>query len=338
MTDALRAPHGPGRTRSLAPRAVSHATGTTLRAGTPGSPGPGRLAGLLLVLVAGSACGEAPTVSETSAAPTASTVSALQEAEAAAVPGPTQEQDLAELELAFTPLDPTLTSDKHDTWLMRQRETHERLREAGPAFGLRCLEAFQAIIDTPGSLRSAYLDVAAYCAPATCAPVLESLIVTYHGGELLRVRTEAVRLLADTSPERALEFLAPLALDERPNNTRPSQEAMMDGWARAARTLGQDEARVPAEVATNLFQPPEARYVAIRFLGRSGTPLARSALRELFVEATSDGLIRRKAAQGLLECMEPTELCPILVQVSEHESDQHFLNFLGDMIERNCGG
>jgi len=112
----------------------------------------------------------------------------------------------------------------------------------------------------------------------------------------------------------------------------------MDGWARAARTLEVDSARVPAEVATNLFQPPEARYVAIRYLGRSGTPLAQSALRELFVEATSDGLIRRKAAQAMLECMEPAELCALLEQVSRHESDEHFLNFLGDMIERNCGG
>ena len=72
--------------------------------------------------------------------------------------------------------------------------------------------------------------------------------------------------------------------------------------------------------------------------GYSGTPLARNALRELFVEGTSDGLIRRKAAQGLVVCLTPEELCPILEEVGAHESDEHFLNFIGDMIERNCGG
>jgi len=268
----------------------------------------------------------------------ADAAAARREAERLAAPAGTEERDLAELVEAFTPLDATVTSDVQDRWLLHQRDVQERLRRGGPALGLRALQAFREHEEEAGSVRSAYLDIAAHCAPATTAPVLEELIVTYHGGTLLRVRTEAVRLLAETSPRRALEFLEPLVLDERPHNTRPAQEALMDGWARAAQALGVKEARVPAGVATNLFQPADARYRAIQFLGGSGTPLARSALQELFVEATSDGMIRRKAAQAMAECLPADELCPILVQVSEHESDMHFLNFLADMIDRHCGG
>lgn len=324
MHDQLPHPTGTSRPRTLARRAVSHAW--TLAIG-----------GLLVVACGPTdpAAGGARAAESDAGAPT---LEAAQRAERSAAPTGTEDQDLIELARAFEPLDPTLTSDHHDAWLARQREVQKRLRQGGPALGLRALEAFQSTSDVPGPVPIGYLEIAAYCAPASTAPVLEELIVTYHGGKLLRARTEAVRLYAETSPERALEFLAPLALDERPNNTRPSQEALMSGWCLAAKRLGLDAARVPAEVATNLFQPPEARYVAIRFLGESGTPLAKNALRTLLVEATSDGLIRRKAAQGMVACMTQDELCPVLEEVAAHESDEHFLNFLGDMLERNCGG
>ena len=247
-----------------------------------------------------------------------------------------EEADLAELLEAFAPVDPTATSDVHDANLHRRRAVLERLREeGGPHLGRRALEVWREDPDRPAAVRYALLEVAAHGAPEDAAPVLEDLVVTYGSADL-GARTEAVRLLAETSPARALEVLEPLVLEERPSATRPDQAALLRGWLVAARSAGPVEARVPAAVAVSLFQPPEARYVAIGALGEIGGTLAAAALEEVLVEATSDGLVRRKAAQALVRCVPSAELCPILERVAGHESDPHFLNFLGEMLDDNC--
>jgi len=183
--------------------------------------------------------------------------------EAPAEPAPAsgaERADLAALLEAFAPLDPTATSDVQDASLARQRALLAHLRAtAGPPLGRLALESFDAAPAPPEAVRVALLDVAAHGLGAELAPRLEALITTYDAALGLRIRTEAVRILAETSPARALEFLAPLLREDRPSSTRPPQAALMEGWIRAARAVGGADTRVLADVATNLFQPPEAR-------------------------------------------------------------------------------
>ena len=256
---------------------------------------------------------------------------------AEAPPTGTEEADLAELRTAFEPVDPTATSDIKDAHLHRRRELMERLRaEAGPHLGRMALEAWRKEgPERPALLRYALLELAASAAPADTRPVLEDLVLRYGSADL-GTRTEAVRLLAEISPERALEVLEPLLLEERPSSTRPDQASLLRGWLAAAESLDVSNPRVPATVATSLFQPPEARYVAIGALGGMGGPIATAALEEILVEASSDGFVRRKAAQALARYLPEDELCDVLERVSGHESDPYFLDFLGDMIDEHC--
>ena len=271
-------------------------------------------------------------------------------------PTGTEDSDVEALIAAFVPLEAHVTSDRHDRWLGTQRALLTELKaRSTPALAERALQAFEADPPHPDGVRVALLEVAAHglAGGASAAPVpgggldsmLEELIVTYDSGAGLRVRTEAVRILAESSPVRALEFFAPLLREDRPSSTRPPQSALVEGWLVAARSLAGSAAspetvdtRVLADVATNIFQPPDARYVAIEGLGELGGDLAGVALEEILMESSSDGYVRRKAAQALVRAVEPETLCPLIARLASHESDPHFLNFLADMLESNCAG
>jgi HEAT repeat protein len=187
-------------------------------------------------------------------------------------------------------------------------------------------------------VRAALLGIAAHGLEGELAPRLEVLITTYDDDLGLYVRTEAVRILAETSPARALEFLSPLVREDRPSATRPPQAALVEGWIHAARATGNADTGVLADVATNIFQAPEARYAAIDGLGALGGARAGAALEEILSESSSDGYVRRKAAQALVRCASAEELCAALDRLAGHESDPAFLDFLADMIDQHCAG
>jgi len=284
------------------------------RAASLGS-GLGALAGIAL-LSALAACGRGGAESPASNAPASRAVEELVE--------------------SFTPLDPTLTSDKHDAWLRRQREVLERLKQSGPEVGRAALEAYDRSAGQPEQVREALLEVAAYGVPLEAAPLLEQLVRNYDPSTALGLRSRAVWLLADTSPERALATLEPLVREERHHATYPPQDILVQGWAHAARELGRVDPLVLCDVAVSLFQPPEARYVAVEELGKLGGEESRRALEELLVESSADGYLRRKAAQALEAFLGKDELCALLTRVGDRETDQGFLFFVADMLQRNC--
>lgn len=257
---------------------------------------------------------------------------------ARAAPTDADRAEIAALIEGFTPLDASATSDRHDAWLAAERAALERLCRAGPGVAGAALEAFDAKPAHPEHVRAALLEIAAHGLGGELAPRLETLITTYDPDVGLSVRTEAVRILAETSPARALEFLAPLAREDRPSATRPNQGVLVECWIRAARVLGNADTSVLCDVATNIFQAPEARYAAIEGLGELGGARAGAALEEILREASSDGYVRRKAAQALVRCVSPAELCRALDTLAGHESDPAFLDFLADMIDRHCAG
>jgi HEAT repeat protein len=293
------------RRRPLVSSAVSHAAQ------------PGRLvAAAVLALVAGCGSGSAQ-------APQALGAEELA-------------RQLDQLAKSYEPVDPVLTSDKQDAWFLAQRALSERLRAGPRELGAAALARYGSKQDELPDVRAALLDVAAHCDAAGTAPTLEHLIRTYDGELGLGLRTRAVEFLARTSPERAIARFEPMLRESEPHATRPSQEAFVRGWAIAAHALKLEEAHVLCDVVVDLKQPSDARYAAVQELARFGGKRAEKALREVLVEAASDGLIRRKAAQALVDVMPREELCAVLEQVSEHEHDDNFLYFVASMIERYC--
>jgi hypothetical protein len=247
------------------------------------------------------------------------------------------QRQLDELVAAVTPISATDTSDKQDAWFHHQVDVVEQARHGSQQLGEAALARFEAGTDTLPDIRAALLDVAAHCAPETAVPALEKLIRTYDGELGLGLRTRAVDFLADVAPQRAIAMYEPLLRDPQPHQTRPSQEAFVIGWTAAAHKLKITDARVLCDVTVDLKQPPDARYSAITALGTFGGPRAIKALQEVLVEASSDGLMRRKATQSLLLVMPKADFCALVTRMSQNESDPNFIDFLADMLERNCG-
>jgi hypothetical protein len=246
-----------------------------------------------------------------------------------------EQKQIASLVAAYTPISAIATSDKQDKWFHDQVQVLEQMRKGSPKLGEAALARFNAGTDKLPDLRAALLDVAAHCAPEATAPQLEQMIRTYDGEGGLALRTRAVEYLAETSPQRAIAMYEPMLRDPLPHQTRPSQEQLVIAWSTAAHKLGLTDARVLCDVATDLKQPPEARYAALKSVAEFGGPRAIKALEEVLVEANSDGLMRRLAAQSLQALLKPEDLCPLLRKMSEFESDPNFIDFLADMLARN---
>lgn len=301
---------GPGFTPRTRGRAEAHA----------GAHATAALAWLLLVL-GGPGCSGDAGPSETS----------VQGGSAARVAA-----DIEALIEAFQTVDPVATSDVHDRALDRQRELLERLRGGDRALGKAAFAAFRAQERAPDKLRGALLEVAALNDPEGMTPVLESMIVTYDPGLGLGLRTQAVDLLAQASPQRAMSALEPLLRDERVVTTLPPREAFVRAWAAAARSSGTADLRLLCDVAVDIAQPHDARVAAVNELGSFGGRPAALALEAVLFEAASDAYLRRKAAQSLAQFLTPEELCPLIERAAAHEHDTIFLRFLGDLAAAHC--
>jgi hypothetical protein len=236
------------------------------------------------------------------------------------------------------PVDATTTSDVQDRNFLERTQLLDSLRKAGREAGLAALAVFGQSGKEPLDVQWALLEVAAYNAPVESRPVLEKLITTYDGEEGTGVRTQAVRIFAETMPQPAVELIEPMIRDPLARQTRPPQEALVRGFATAAKQLGLKDPRVLCDVVVDLRQAPEARYAAVTSLAELGGERAIKALREVLVEGASDGNIRRKAAQSLLKLMPSKEFCALINEVAQHESDAVFVNFLADMLDKNCAG
>ena len=238
----------------------------------------------------------------------------------------------------FRGVDPTTTSDIQDKNFRERTKLLEDLHGVGRAAGLAALARLDQAKDEPLDVQWALLEAAAFNAPVEAQPVLENLIVTYDGKEGTGLRMHAVRIMSAALPQRALELIEPMLRTPLARETRPPQEELVRGWHTAAKKLGLTEARVLCDVVVDMRQPPDARYAAVNALSDLGGGRAIQALREVLVESASDGNIRRKAAQALLVIMPRKDFCALMQEASGHESDEIFLAFLDDMLQRNCGG
>ncbi len=246
----------------------------------------------------------------------------------------TAETRIRELIEVLTPLDETVTSDISDQRFLRGQELLSELREGGRDVGLAALRALgtgdHRVIDIERGL----LDVASHAAPQDSLPLLESLVTQY--GPSLALRTEAVMLLAETSPERAIEILEPIVARSRSSQTLPPGEFLVKSWVIACEKTGRSPVKELASVATDLFQEEAARIRATKELGHHTEPLATQALQAILIESTGDGYIRRMAVQGLRRTLPRESACALFQRIAEREADMNFAKFLADTLEEHC--
>lgn len=246
--------------------------------------------------------------------------------------------DLAELIVLLTPLDKAVTSDITDRNLHRSRELLAKLRSGPREVGLEALERLKEVPagerSRPVDVDRALLDIAAHAAREETRPLLEALLAEY--GAALELRTEAALLLADTSPERAIELLEPMVAKARPTQTQPPAEFIVKSWLIACDRTGRSPVKELADIATNLYMDETARILAVKELGRRPEPLGLQALQAILIESTGDGYLRRMAAQGLRDSLPKEDGCAIFERVAAREADLNFAQFLADMLAKNC--
>jgi len=243
---------------------------------------------------------------------------------------------LAELVELSMPLEATVTSDITDQRFIRRLELLADLSNRGPAVGRAALDELQRQTSGVQDVEQALLQVAAKSDPEGTAPLLANLATEF--GPSLFLRTEAVLLLGETAPTRALEVLQPWIGNARPGRTLPPQEFIVKAWTDACDGVGRSPVPQLCDVATNLLLDGASRVRAIKELGRRPDPAGEKALRSILVESTGDGYLRRKAAQALRDSLPEEAACEVFRQVADREADPNMLRFLIDMLEEHCEG
>jgi hypothetical protein len=294
-----------------------------------------------LALVLLSAC--AKETSHGSSATVGTATARASAATPAAAPAPsTPEARVQQLVTALVPLEKTVTSDLSDAHFVEGQRLQAELAKEGRPVGLAALEALRSLRQRQKiegaerilAVERGLLGVAARAAPLDTRELLHNLTTQY--GAALDLRTEAVLLYAETSPAQALEVLGPLVVQKRAESTLPPAEFLVVAYVTACEKTGNSPVEGLATVATNLFQEGAARVRAVKELGKHKEPRALQALQAILVESTGDGYLRRMAVQSLLQSLPAESACEILYRVADKEADLNFLQFLGDVIEKNC--
>lgn len=235
-----------------------------------------------------------------------------------------------------TPLDPNLTSDHHDRQLHERRALVEALCARDETLSRVALAAYDdhSSKEDPVLVRVRLLEVAGHADPERTRPRLVELVQTY--GYEMADRTEAVRILAETSPATAIEVLEPMLEPRRKSSTTPNDEFLVRGYVTACRNADVSPVPLLAEVVTDFYKEDAARHYAAEALGDYDDPLGIEALETVLVESTGNGYLRRKAAQSLRKVLPAESACALFTQVAEREADTSFLHFMASMIEELC--
>lgn len=240
---------------------------------------------------------------------------------------------------ALTPPPPTSNSAVQSAYIERRRETLKELKQGSEALGHAVRRELEDNPDHILDVRRGLLEVAAYTVPAEMESVLAELVTEY--GEDLGLRTKACELLGETHPERAVAVLEPLIREPRPGVTLPPAEIMVQTYAEAAQDSGYDAIDPLTEIATNLFLDQAARLFAVRAVADYEGARAREAIRVVVIESSGNGYLRRMAAQELvnhakIDATTKAQLCDILTDIADKETDANFLDFMLKMLDKHC--
>lgn len=246
----------------------------------------------------------------------------------------TPEQEIEHLVEALTPMDETWTSDVKDAWFHNTVEIVGELKGAGPEVGEEALRYLREEGHEAIGVEVGLLTVAAFADPEGTQPYLEELIFEY--GHTIHRRAEAVLLLSEIAPHRAVELFDPHLRDPRQHKTYPDAEFFVRGYISAANRIHHDSVDLLADVTTNIWHQDAARHFAVRELGNHRSEIGRQALQITLIESTGNGYLRRLAAQALVKSLPRETACQIFGTVANKEADQNFLQFLIDVITENC--
>jgi len=255
--------------------------------------------------------------------------------EVAATPSSSSiEEELRDLVVAVTPSDPSAPPVERSDWFGRRKKLLERLRQEGPELGRAALERYRKGEDEVVEVREGLLDVAAHTAADDARPTLVELVTTY--GADLGLRARACELLAETSPETALQLLEPILTSTGRSETYPPEDRMLQAWLDAAHALGRDPAEVLARIVIEPRTAAESRHLAARALGDAPSSVGRQALESVLTESSGDNYLRRLATQSLQRTLPAGDFCPLVRGVLEHEADVNFQIFLASVLEKTC--
>lgn len=238
--------------------------------------------------------------------------------------------------MVMPPLDET--SDIHDAWFHRTQKMLADLKAESEDVGNAALHAFVGDASDHYHTRRALLIIGAHAAPRSAAGLFHELTFTY--GYRIEDRSEACALLGRVDPEgfmaKAEEVLKRRG---RKTQTMPEDEFFLAAWLEACERTNTSPVDMCADVATNMWMQPYARYVALTELGKhTSHPLARHALETCLIESSGDGMLRQKAAQAIRDGYPREQGCALFEDVLAKEASSMMRSFLTDMIAAHCGG
>lgn len=237
--------------------------------------------------------------------------------------------------MVMPPLDET--SDVHDRWFHQTQALLADLKAGSEDVGNAALHAFVGDASEDYHTRRSLLIIGAHAAPRSAAGLFHELTFTY--GYRIEDRSEACALLGRVDPEGFLEKAEPyLKRRGRKTQTMPEDEFLLASWLEACARTNTSPVEMCADVATNMWMQPYARYVALTELGRHAShPLARHALETCLIESSGDGMLRQKAAQAIRDGYPRERGCALFEDVLAKEVSAMMRQFLTDMIAANCG-
>lgn len=270
----------------------------------------------------------------------------VNEAVSAAAPSASADSDpievarqVRDLVTALTPPPATSNSAVQREFVNRRRDVLRTAKAGSPALGHAVRRELEEHPEHIRDVRRGLLEVAAHTIPTEMEPVLVQLVTEF--GEDLGLRTKAAELLGATHPAKAVEVLGPLIRDPRPGLTLPPGDILVSTFADAAQAADIDVLDALTEIATNLFIDESARLSAVRGVAKYSGPRARAAIRILVIESTGNGYLRRQAVFALIEHskVDPetaAELCPMLTEICDKETDLNFLEFMLNVLDKHC--
>lgn len=242
---------------------------------------------------------------------------------------------IADMIESWDPLDPTVTSNHQDRWLIENQRMMEEIWSGPTELGLAAMHAYADYRGEDLNTRRRLLQVAARNSPEDARGLLEHLMTEY--GYHISDRTEATSLLAESSPESYLVLAEPyLTRRTKAAQTMAPDEFLVDGWITACNATGRSPVPELADVVTNLMFDDAARHLAAKALQHYPDILSQRALETALIESSGNGYLRRMAAQSLVVIVPRETICELFRTTLEREVDTNFAAFLRSMIEKHC--
>ncbi len=243
---------------------------------------------------------------------------------------------VADVLRALTPPSETATSDIEYAQRDRARATLKSMHGADPALGRALLQHLKENPGLDNRVRDGLLAAGTYADPDHAGPLLEAAVGDFAGGPLeldLRQRGIAAALLAEVRPQLAVDLLEPLLTGGLRSQTLPKREMVLTAWLAAAKAIDHPREETLILVATDIRLDSPTRHLAVRELGQLSSPRVSQALMAILTESTGNGILRRKAAQAIMDSEDNESAIASITSVLQLEADSNMQIFLSRALD-----